>query len=70
MFCGHDEMLRTKYACLNVLSTVEMYNTYFGWEFRDKGGNGRRILLSLNSYIESQLDRTIVFPPSVPPFFP
>lgn len=64
MVCGHDEKLKTKYACLNVLSTAEMYNIYFGWEFRDKGGNGRSVLLSLNSYIDSQLDRTMVFPRS------
>lgn len=66
MVCGHDEELKTKYACLNVLSTAEMYNIYFGWEFRDKGGNGRSVLLSLNSYTDSQLDRTMVFPPFRP----
>lgn len=68
MVCGHDEKLKTRYACLNVLSTAEMYNIYFGWEFRDKGGNGRSVLLSLNSYIDSQLDRTMVFPPFRPSF--
>lgn len=68
MVCSHDEMLKSRYACLNVLfhQLRCMYNIYFGWEFRDKRGNGRRILLSLNSYIDSQLDRPIVFPPFRP----
>lgn len=49
-FCGHDEMLKSKYACLNLLSPIEMYvcmyNIYLFrvGSFGIKGANGRRIL--------------------------
>lgn len=41
-FCGHDEMLKSKYACLNLLSPIEMYVCtifiYFGWEVSGSKG--------------------------------